>query len=126
MINLDADALRALDRELDDELRCECACATFPDRHGPARCTRPAAFYVEVHMFAKCQHPQVKADPNVTADGDKACYLCRDCLESAVGVAQAQMSRLPARAVCPQWPAAAGCGRPMTEITDYIPVRRLL
>ena len=125
-MKLDSQALADLDKSLDDELRCECRCATFPDRHGPNYCPHPAAFYVEVHVFGQCRSSASQSDPNVTADGDKAAYLCRECLDSAIALAQAQLGRLPPHACCPAPPAAAGCGRPIANLDDYLPVRRPL
>lgn len=122
----DLASLAALDKELDAHRICECACAEFPDRHGPPQCVNVATFYVEVHVWGLCQSPAAKADPNITLDGDKACYLCRECLDSALAFAQARLAKLPPHACCPQWPAAQGCGRPMTTLDDYIPARRPL
>ncbi|MCV7230697.1 hypothetical protein [Mycolicibacterium komossense] len=122
----ETDPLVELDAELDDTIICECTCSAFPDRHGPARCGQRATHYVEVHRFASCQHPTVIADPNVTSEGDLCAYLCSDCFDSGIALAQAQMSRLPDNACCPPLPSAYGCGRPMTTLDDYIPVRRTL
>lgn len=126
------DVLNQLDDELEADRICECRCASFPDQHGPARCLKPATYYVEVHLFAKCRTAESLADPNVSDDGDKACYLCEDCKTSAEAFAQIQMAnmiqKLPvgAIALCPAPPVAMGCGRPMTTLDDYIPVRRAL
>ena len=123
----DADVLRALDNELDFRQICECRCSVFADRHSTAeKCGKPATYYLEVHVFSRCQSAESKADPDVNDDGDRCIYMCRDCMESGIALAQAQLSRLPARAQCPPWPAAQGCGRPMATLDDYVPVRRPL
>ncbi|GAS94393.1 uncharacterized protein RMCC_1359 [Mycolicibacterium canariasense] len=122
----EVDPLSQLDAELDAAQLCECPCDRFPTPHGKAHCTRQATFYVEVHAFGLCRHPNSIADPNVTADGDKCAYLCADCFEAGIALAQLQMSKLPPRAVCPPLPAGFGCGRPMAVLDDYVPVRRPL
>lgn len=122
----ETDPLAQLDAELDAERRCECRCHQYPHPHGNAACTKLATHYVEAHVFGLCKHPRIVADPNVTADGDRAAYLCDDCLQAAIAHAQTQLAKLPQHAVCPPPPAGFGCTRPISTIDDYVPVRRPL
>lgn len=122
----ETDPLAQLDAELDAEQRCECACDQFERPHGKKPCTNLATHYIEVHLFGLCKHPALKANPDVNDDGDRCQYICDDCLHAGLALAQIQLNRLPDRAVCPQTPMHPGCGRPMTTIDDYVPVRRPL
>jgi hypothetical protein len=119
--------LGALDDELDGAVCCECQCDTFPDKHGPARCQRPAAWYVEVHVFGGCRHPRHAKDPGINRRGDRGCVLCRDCLDNALAYVQSRLALLLSPgAVCPTWPQGYGCGKRMATLADYVPVRRPL
>lgn len=124
----ETDPLAQLDAELDAERRCECHCQNYVRPHGKARCTKPATYYVEAHIFGLCRHPEALADPNVTDDGDRCAYLCENCYQAAIAHAQAELAKLPKgiRVVCPPAPARMGCGRPIATLDDYVPVRRPL
>lgn len=122
----ETDPLAQLDAELEARRICECHCHRYRNPHGAAPCTKPATHYVEAHIFGLCQHPTVKADPNVTPDGDRAAYLCDNCLQAAIAHAQSELAKLPDRTVCPPQPAGLGCGRPIATLDDYVPVRRPL
>ncbi|MCV7255656.1 hypothetical protein H7J86_26175 [Mycobacterium hackensackense] len=122
----ETDPLAQLDAELDDSRICECPCDEFKQPHRKGPCTRPATHYVEAHCFGWCQHPKMKANPDITADGDRCSYLCTECYEDGIALAQVQIAKLPARAVCPPPPAGFGCGRPIATLDDYVPVRRPL
>lgn len=105
---------------------CECRCSRSGEPHDTKpQCDRPATFYVELHDFAMCQHPSQLADPRRTAEGFRSVVMCDRCLLACSRNAERFLKRLPSYAVCPQFPVpnAHGCGRPVSEVEDLIPVR---